>query len=96
MKLFLNQILSEPVTGVEFLKLDYNELESLGGSLIGITTLSKLNISHNKFTELSPYDLTGLNLKVLDVSHNLLHILPDSSQVTMPLRFILRTAFRMI
>jgi len=75
------QIISEPVSGVEHLKLDYNELESLGGSLIGITTLNKLNISHNKLTDLSPYDLTGLNLKTLDVSHNLLHILPDSSQV---------------
>lgn len=75
------QIISEPVSGVEHLKLDYNELESLGGSLIGIITLNKLNISHNKLTDLSPYDLTGLNLKTLDVSHNLLHILPDSSQV---------------
>lgn len=69
------------MTGIEHLKLDHNELESLGGSLIGIKTLVKLNISHNKFTDLSPYDLTGLNLKTLDVSHNLLHILPDSSQV---------------
>lgn len=71
------------MTGIEHLKLDHNELESLGGSLIGITTLVKLNISHNKFTDLSPYDLTGLSLKILDVSHNLLHILPDSSQVNL-------------
>ncbi|VVC39428.1 Hypothetical protein CINCED_3A020042 [Cinara cedri] len=79
-----SEIISEPVTGVEHLKLDHNELDSLGGSLIGITTLSKLNISHNKFTDLSPYHLTGLNLKILDVSHNLLHILPDSSQIHLP------------
>ncbi|MCP6484300.1 hypothetical protein NL492_26145, partial [Klebsiella pneumoniae] len=57
-----SDIISVPVTGIEHLKLDHNELESLGGSLIGITTLSKLNISHNKFTDLSPYDLTELNL----------------------------------
>ncbi|XP_050537714.1 protein artichoke-like [Daktulosphaira vitifoliae] len=78
------EILSEPVTGVEHLKLDQNELISLGGTLIGITTLKRLNISHNKFIELSPYDLTGLNLDVLDVSHNFLHVLPDSSQIHLP------------
>ncbi|XP_001949578.1 leucine-rich repeats and immunoglobulin-like domains protein 1 [Acyrthosiphon pisum] len=79
-----SEIISEPVTGIEHLKLDHNELESLGGSLIGIKTLVKLNISHNKFTDISPYDLTGLSLKILDVSHNLLHILPDSSQINLP------------
>ncbi|XP_026823386.1 leucine-rich repeat-containing G-protein coupled receptor 4-like [Rhopalosiphum maidis] len=79
-----SDIISEPVTGIEHLKLDHNELDSLGGSLIGIKTLVKLNISHNKFTDISPYDLTGLNLKILDVSHNLLHILPDSSQIHLP------------
>jgi Leucine-rich repeat (LRR) protein len=79
-----SEIISEPVTGIEHFKLDHNELESLGGSLVGITTLSKLNISHNRITDLSPYDLTGLNLKILDVSHNLLHVLPDSSQINLP------------
>lgn len=64
------------------LKLDNNELESLNGALSGLPELLRLNLSFNKLTRISPDDLIGLDqLRLLDVSHNYLTTLEETSKV---------------
>lgn len=64
------------------LRLDHNELETLNGALSGLNHLSGLYLSFNKLRKISPDDLIGLDeLKYLDVSHNRLTTLEETSKV---------------
>lgn len=64
------------------LKLDHNEIESLDGALSGLPELLRLNLSFNKLRRISPDDLIGLDqLRLLDVSHNYLTTLEETSKV---------------
>lgn len=76
------QNLVESETRVFELRLDHNELESLSGSLMGLTGLHRLNLSHNRLESISPDDLIGLDdLHILDISHNRLTTLEETSKV---------------
>lgn len=71
-------------TVIQELELQYNELETLEGSLSGIKGLTYLNISHNKLAAVPAQFLDGLKeLKLLDLSYNLLITLEDFSKVPM-------------
>lgn len=64
------------------LKLEHNLLESLNGALSGLSGLLRLNLSFNKLRRISPDDLIGLEqLRLLDVSHNQLTTLEETSKV---------------
>lgn len=64
------------------MKLDHNLLESLNGALSGLSELLRLNLSFNKLKRISPDDLIGLEqLRLLDVSHNQLTTLEETSKV---------------
>lgn len=64
------------------LQLQYNMLETLEGALMGFHGLLKLNLSHNLIKVISPEDLIGLdNLEVLDISHNFITSLEETSRV---------------
>ncbi|XP_054276839.1 leucine-rich repeat-containing protein 1 [Macrosteles quadrilineatus] len=77
--------LVELETRVIELRLDHNRLEDLGGALMGLNSLQRLNLSHNRLTHISPDDLIGLdNLKILDVSFNLLTTLEETSKTFLP------------
>lgn len=57
-------------------------LETLDGALMGFHGLLKLNLSHNLIKVISPEDLIGLdNLEVLDISHNFITSLEETSRV---------------
>lgn len=72
-------------TRVEELRLEYNELVSLDGALVGVQGLERLNLSHNLLASISPDDLIGLDqLKTLDVSYNRLRTLEETSKTFMP------------
>lgn len=69
-------------TRVLELRLDHNYLLSLGGALMGLHGLLRLNLSHNQLQQISPDDLIGLDeLKLLDVSHNHITSLEETSKV---------------
>lgn len=64
--------------------LQHNELRSLDGSVfLGMKELQRLNLSHNALgPTIGPRDLHGLDgLRVLDISHNQLTTLEDTSEV---------------
>lgn len=64
------------------LKLDHNEIGALDGALSGLPELLRLNLSFNKLRKISPDDLIGLDqLRLLDVSHNYLTTLEETSKV---------------
>lgn len=64
------------------LRLDHNELETLNGALSGLNQLSGLYLSYNKLRKIGPDDLIGLDeLKYLDLSHNRLTTLEETSKV---------------
>ena len=69
---------------IKDLRLQHNELRSLDGSLfLGMKKLEYLNLSHNALgPTIGPRDLRGLDgLRVLDISHNQLTTLEDTSEV---------------
>ncbi|XP_043278721.1 insulin-like growth factor-binding protein complex acid labile subunit [Venturia canescens] len=74
-------------SSIQDLQLQHNELRSLEGSLfVGMRELQRLNLSHNALgPTIGPQDLSGLGaLKVLDVSHNKLTTLEDTSETWLP------------
>lgn len=76
------QNLVEWETRVMELRLEHNELKSLDGSLNGLHGLLRLNLSHNRLTSIAPDDLIGLeDLRMLDISNNLLTTLEETSKV---------------
>lgn len=80
--LFPFQNLVELETRVSELRLDYNELQSLDGALMGLNGLHTLNLSHNHLQNISPDDLIGLDdLRILDISFNELTTLEETSKV---------------
>uniref|UniRef100_A0A1B6FHS4 LRRCT domain-containing protein n=1 Tax=Cuerna arida TaxID=1464854 RepID=A0A1B6FHS4_9HEMI len=77
--------LVELETRVIDLRLHHNNLEELSGALMGLTSLQRLNLSHNRLTHISPDDFIGLdNLKILDISHNMLSTLEETSKTFLP------------
>lgn len=79
---FDSQNLVELETRVIELRLDHNKLQDLSGALMGLTSLQRLNLSFNKLNHISPDDFIGLdNLKILDISHNMLTTLEETSKV---------------
>lgn len=72
---------------IQDLRLQHNELRNLDGSLfLGMKELQRLNLSHNALgPTIGPRDLRGLDgLRVLDISHNLLTTLEDTSDTWLP------------
>ncbi|XP_049833160.1 leucine-rich repeat and death domain-containing protein 1 [Schistocerca gregaria] len=81
----MTQNLVELETRVAELRLEYNLLTALDGSLMGLHGLQKLNISHNLIETISPDDLINLDeLKVLDISFNRLTTLEETSKTVLP------------
>lgn len=69
-------------TRVLELRLDHNRILSLGGALMGLHGLLRLNLSHNLLQQISPDDLISLeDLRLLDVSHNHITTLEETSKV---------------
>lgn len=69
-------------TRVLELRLDHNRILSLGGALMGLHGLLRLNLSNNQLQQISPDDLIGLeDLRLLDVSHNHITTLEETSKV---------------
>lgn len=69
---------------IQDMRLEHNELRTLAGSLfVGMRELQRLNLSHNALgPTIGPQDLRGLEgLRVLDLSHNKLTTLEDTSEV---------------
>lgn len=64
------------------LRLDHNRILHLGGALMGLRGLLRLNLSNNLLERLSSDDLIGLeDLRMLDVSHNHITTLEETSKV---------------
>lgn len=69
---------------IQDLRLQHNELRRLDSSLfLGMKELQRLNLSHNALgPTIGPRNLRGLDgLRVLDISHNQLTTLEDTSDV---------------
>ncbi|KAG5876067.1 hypothetical protein JTB14_027524 [Gonioctena quinquepunctata] len=67
------------------IKLDHNPIESLIGAFSGSSELLRLNLRFNKLKKISPEDLIGLEqLRLLDVSHNQLTYLEETSETYLP------------
>ncbi|XP_046977198.1 leucine-rich repeat-containing G-protein coupled receptor 4 [Vanessa cardui] len=72
-------------TRVLELRLDHNYILNLGGALMGLHGLLRLNLSHNQIQQISPDDLIGLeDLRLLDVSHNHITSLEETSKTFLP------------
>lgn len=72
-------------TRVLELRLDHNHILSLGGALMGLHGLLRLNLSNNLLQQISPDDLIGLeDLRLLDVSHNHITTLEETSKTFLP------------
>ncbi|XP_053624274.1 leucine-rich repeat protein SHOC-2-like [Plodia interpunctella] len=72
-------------TRVLELRLDHNHLINLGGALMGLHGLLRLNLSNNQIQQISPDDLIGLeDLKLLDVSYNHITSLEETSKTFLP------------
>lgn len=70
---------------IEELRLEFNDLRILEGSIGEIEGLQRLNISYNYLETIPAYFLNNLTkLQILDVSHNLLHTLDDTSKARLP------------
>lgn len=64
------------------LRLDHNLLKTLDGAMTNLNRLRTLNLSFNQLKGISPDDLIGLeDLESLDVSHNYLQTLEETSKV---------------
>lgn len=73
-------------TRVLELRLDHNHILSLGGALMGLRGLLRLNLSNNLLQQIAPDDLIGLeDLRLLDVSHNHITTLEETSKVQIDL-----------
>lgn len=67
------------------LRLDHNLLKTLDGAMTNLNRLRTLNLSFNQLKGISPDDLIGLeDLESLDVSHNYLQTLEETSKVISP------------
>lgn len=72
----------EPDTFILELRLEHNRLKTLDGAMMGLNKLMSLNLAHNMLEFISPDDFIGLeNLEILDVSHNNLQTLEETSKV---------------
>ncbi|CAK1554943.1 unnamed protein product [Leptosia nina] len=72
-------------TRVLELRLDHNNLLNLGGALMGLHGLLRLNLSNNQIQQISPDDLIGLEeLRLLDVSYNRITTLEETSKTFLP------------
>ncbi|CAH0716083.1 unnamed protein product, partial [Brenthis ino] len=72
-------------TRVLELRLDHNHIISLGGALMGLHGLLRLNLSHNQIQQILPEDLIGLeDLRLLDISHNHITSLEETSKTFLP------------
>lgn len=77
--------LVEVETNLLELRLDHNYIFSLGGALMGVHGLLRLNLSHNLLQHITPDDLIGLeDLRLLDVSHNHITTLEETSKTFLP------------
>lgn len=64
------------------MRLDHNLLKTLDGAMTNLNRLRTLNLSFNELKWISPDDLIGLeDLESLDVSHNYLQTLEETSKV---------------
>lgn len=82
----LLQNLVDVETRVLEIRLDHNYILNLGGALMGLHGLMRLNLSHNQIQQISPDDLIGLeDLRLLDVSHNHITSLEETSKVCLVL-----------
>lgn len=69
-------------TKVLELRLNNNFLYNIGGALMGLHGLLRLNLSHNYIQQISPDDFIGLDeLKLLDISNNQITTLEETSKV---------------
>lgn len=74
------------------LRLDHNLLKTLDGAMTNLNRLRTLNLSFNQLKGISPDDLIGLeDLESLDVSHNYLQTLEETSQVHLPISYECQT-----
>lgn len=76
------QNLVDVETRVMELRLNHNHILNLGGALMGLRGLLRLNLSHNQLQKISSDDLIGLeDLRLLDVSYNHITTMADTSKV---------------
>ncbi|XP_050683294.1 chaoptin [Leptidea sinapis] len=67
------------------LRLDHNNLLNLGGALMGLHGLLRLNLSYNRLQQISADDLIGLeDLRLLDISYNHITSLEETSKTFLP------------
>lgn len=77
----LDNVVEQDLHFIE-LKLDHNLLKTLDGAITNLNRLKTLNLSFNELKLISPDDLIGLeDLESLDVSHNYLETLAETSKV---------------
>lgn len=86
MSIELSEIIFQNLVDVETrvleLRLDHNRLINLGGALMGVHGLLRLNLSNNHLQKVTPDDFIGLeDLRLLDISHNNISTLEETSQV---------------
>lgn len=63
--------------------LDYNELTTLDGALMGLNSLRILGLTHNRLERILPEDFIGLEkLEILELSHNRLLTLREMQTVS--------------
>lgn len=84
-KIIENQVDVE-LPRVQELKLDYNQLKNLSGSLgLSIKGLRRLNVSNNIIESIAPEDFLGFaNLQILDISHNRLTTIGNAYETLIP------------
>ncbi|XP_061392233.1 leucine-rich repeats and immunoglobulin-like domains protein 1 [Musca vetustissima] len=76
------------------LYLDYNELTTLDGALMGLNSLRILRLTHNKLERILPEDFIGLEkLEILELSHNRLVTLREMQTTVLPSLKILKVDF---
>lgn len=64
------------------IRLHHNLIKSLNGVFLGLNRLVVLNVGHNLLKDIQSQDLHGMDsLETLDVSHNRLQTLEDTSMV---------------
>uniref|UniRef100_A0A1I8PFR5 LRRCT domain-containing protein n=1 Tax=Stomoxys calcitrans TaxID=35570 RepID=A0A1I8PFR5_STOCA len=74
--------------------LDYNELTSLDGALMGLNSLRILGLTHNRLQRILPEDFIGLEkLEILELSHNHLLTLREMQTTVLPSLKILKVDF---
>ncbi|KAK9500331.1 hypothetical protein O3M35_001613 [Rhynocoris fuscipes] len=72
-------------TRINELWLQFNQIQTLNGALMGISGLHTLNLSYNAIETIAPDDLIGLDdLQILDISHNQIVTLAETSKAILP------------